>query len=207
MRVIGGTRKGKRLASFRCPSIRPTSDKVREAVFNVLERGKAFKPTSDKVREAVFNVLERGKAFKRVLDLFAGTGAMAIEALSRGSGEAVFVERDTRAVSVIKRNLKTCGLEDRARVLRRDVIGAIRYLSLRGERFGLVFIDAPYGQGALTVDTLRALAEKGLLEPDAKVVCEVSRRDPAIDTTGIKSIELIQQKKYGDTIVYFFTAG
>jgi 16S rRNA (guanine(966)-N(2))-methyltransferase RsmD len=185
MRVIGGTRKGKRLASFRCPSIRPTSDKV---------------------REAVFNVLERSNAFKRVLDLFAGTGAMAIEALSRGSGEAVFVERD-RAVSVIKRNLKTCGFENRARVLRRDVIGAIRYLSRRGERFGLVFIDAPYGQSAITVDTLRALAEKGLLEPDAKVVCEVSRRDPAIDTTELKGIELIQQKKYGDTIVYFFRAG
>jgi 16S rRNA (guanine(966)-N(2))-methyltransferase RsmD len=100
MRVIGGTRKGRRLASFRCPSIRPTSDKV---------------------REAVFNVLERGNAFKKALDLFAGTGAMGIEALSRGSVEAVFVERDARAVSVIRKNLKTCGFEDKARVLKREV--------------------------------------------------------------------------------------
>jgi 16S rRNA (guanine(966)-N(2))-methyltransferase RsmD len=186
MRVIGGTRKGRRLASFRCPSIRPTSDKV---------------------REAVFNVLERGNAFKKALDLFAGTGAMGIEALSRGSVEAVFVERDARAVSVIRKNLKTCGFEDKARVLKREVLGSIRYLSRRGERFDLVFIDAPYGQDKLTVDTLRALAGKGLLEHDATVVCEASKRGPAIDPTGIEGIAMIQKKNYGDTVVYFFRAG
>jgi 16S rRNA (guanine(966)-N(2))-methyltransferase RsmD len=134
---------------------------------------------------------------------------MGIEALSRGAGEAVFVERDANAVSVIRKNLKACGLEDKARVFKKEAAASIRYLSLRGERFDLAFIDAPYGERALTVNTLRAVAEKGLLDPDAPnamVVCETSKKAPPIDITGLKGIELVQQKRYGDTIVYFFKA-
>jgi 16S rRNA (guanine(966)-N(2))-methyltransferase RsmD len=188
MRVIGGTRKGRKLVSFKCPSIRPTADKV---------------------REAVFNVLERGGPFNKVLDLFAGTGAMGIEALSRGSGQAVFVERDGAAVSVIRKNLRACGFEEKARVLKRDAISSIRYLCRRGERFDLAFIDAPYGEGTLTVATLKAVADKGLLDPDAPnpmVVCETSKRAPAINLTELKGLEQVRKKLYGDTMVYFFKA-
>lgn len=196
MRVIGGSMKGRRLASFKCPSIRPTSDKV---------------------REAVFNVIERGHPFKRVLDLFAGTGAMGIEALSRGSAEAVFVERDAAAVSVIKKNLRTCGVEDRARVVKGDVTGAIRSLGRTAETFDLAFIDAPYGQPGLTARTLGELKDSGLLEPGATVVCEASRRAGdgfGAASTGIKGgltggiagMELVREKTYGDTVVYFFKA-
>ncbi len=191
MRVIGGTRKGRRLASFRCPSVRPTSDKVREAVFNVVERGLTLK---------------KFEKFKKVLDLFAGTGAMGIEALSRGSNEAVFVERDERAVSVIKKNLKTCEFEAHSRVLKSDVISSIRMLSRGREKFDLAFIDAPYGKSALTVDTLRALAGGGVLEGGATVVCETSKRAEEIDVAGegLEGLELVQKKTYGDTVVYFF---
>lgn len=185
MRVIGGTSKGRRLAGFRGPSIRPTSDRV---------------------REAVFNVLKGDPPFKRVLDLFAGTGAMGVEALSRGSSGAVFVEKDPRAVTVIRRNLRLCGFEDRARVFKRDVMSSIRYLSQRGERFDLAFLDAPYKEETFTVSTLGALAGRGLLTPGATVVCETSKRGPGIDVTEIKGLELVQKKRYGDTVVYFFGA-
>lgn len=205
MRVIGGSMKGRRLASFKCPSIRPTSDKV---------------------REAVFNVIERGGPFKRVLDLFAGTGAMGVEALSRGSAEAVFVERDAAAVSVIKKNLRTCGVEDRARVVKGEVTGAIRSLGRKaeggeggegGEKFDLAFIDAPYGQPGLTARTLKELKDRGLLVPGATVVCETSKRagdEFGAASTGLKGgltggiagMELVREKTYGDTVVYFFKA-
>jgi 16S rRNA (guanine(966)-N(2))-methyltransferase RsmD len=187
MRVVGGTFKGRQLASFRGRSIRPTSDKVREAVFDLLgSRG--------------------GRGFESVLDLFAGTGAMGIEALSRGALRACFVDNDARAVSIIKKNLEACGIEvagrgTPAKVFKRDVHSMIRSLSGSGERFDLIFIDPPYNS-SLTEDVLKGPALVRLLSPGGFVVAETSRRTPALGAD--EGLEPVCERRYGDTLVYIF---
>ena len=122
MRVVAGTARGRRLASPSGVDVRPTSDRVREAVFNALHS-----------RGAVVDA--------DVLDLFAGTGALGIEALSRGARRAVFVDRSAEAVDLVARNLRSCDLEDRARVVRAD---GLRWLTTTDDRWDLVLLDPPY---------------------------------------------------------------
>lgn len=176
MRIIGGRLKGRRLASFRGLSIRPTSDKVREAVFNILP----------------------GEfPFRRSLDLFAGTGAMGIEALSRGAEEVLFVDNDTASVSVIRKNLDAWGLE--ARILKKDIRAALKWLTKKGETFDLIFIDPPY-MASLMEDTLREVG--GVACSGAYVVAETSKRAPV--KGDFPGLELVTERKYGDTLVYIY---
>jgi len=182
MRVIGGRLKGRRLASFRGASIRPTADRVREAVFNIL--GAAF-------------------SYPRVLDLFAGTGAMGIEAMSRGASEAVFVEADPRAAAVIRKNIEACGLHG-ARVLRTNAADALRRLSAQGERFDVVFVDPPYALGILC-ETVEAAAGLKILAPEGVLVAEGPSRTPLHARP--RGMELFDTRRYGDTAIYFFRSG
>lgn len=177
MRVVGGKCKGRRLASFKGASIRPTSDKV---------------------REAVFNILPQDFPFRKVLDLFAGTGAMGIEALSRGAEDAVFVDKGREAAGLIKNNLEACSLD--ARVFTRDVLSSISILARKGERFDLVFIDPPYDT-ALVEETLKLIDSTGLLSPGGVIVAESSRRVPV--KTEYETIGAFDERRYGDTVVYF----
>lgn len=177
MRVIGGRLKGRRLSGFTGLSIRPTSDKV---------------------REAVFNILPHGFGFRKVLDLFAGTGAMGIEALSRGAGIALFIDREQKSINTIKKNVEACGVE--ARVFKQDVLKAVRSLSERGEGFDLIFIDPPYDT-ALFEAALVAIDSGEILEKDGVIVAETSRRAPL--SVELKNLEVFDERKYGDTLVYF----
>jgi 16S rRNA (guanine966-N2)-methyltransferase len=179
MRIIAGEFKGRRLAAVK-GHIRPTSDRVREAIFNIL--GPA--------------VLEA-----RVLDLFAGTGALTLEALSRGAREAVLVEDQGAALGVLRRNLAALGLEDRTRVMPMPVQGALRKLAAQEEQFTLVFLDPPYGRG-LAQETLATLQGSGLLFPEAKVVAEHSYRETLPEQVG--RLKLSQGRRYGDTQVAFY---
>ncbi|MBI5492941.1 MAG: 16S rRNA (guanine(966)-N(2))-methyltransferase RsmD [Deltaproteobacteria bacterium] len=181
MRVIGGIWKGRRLSSFRGLSVRPTSDKV---------------------REAVFNILPGDFPFKKVLDLFAGTGAMGIEALSRGAEEIVFVDSDPAAISIIRKNLDSLGYAG-AGVLKRDAVSAVRTFSKKGERFGLIFIDPPYSSG-LVAQTLKAIDEEGIAEAGGIIVAEASKRAPV--SGEFKNLRQFDERRYGDTLIYFFTA-
>jgi len=181
MRVIGGECKGRRLAPV---------------------KGLSTRPTSDKVREAVFDILQGRFPCARALDLFAGTGAMGIEALSRGAFEACFVDSDGAAIAVIHRNLDACGLEGRAKVLKRDVRGALRLLAGRGGGFDLIFIDPPYAS-SLAGEALREIDGLGLLSPGGTVVVESSKRTLMPDT-GLRKMELVDQRSYGDTLVSFY---
>ncbi|MEK7773926.1 MAG: 16S rRNA (guanine(966)-N(2))-methyltransferase RsmD [Deltaproteobacteria bacterium] len=178
MRVIAGKCRGRRLSGFAGLSIRPTSDKV---------------------REAVFNILPRDFSFKKVIDLFAGTGAMGIEALSRGSEEAVFVEIDSKAVSVIKKNIEACGLEN-AVILKKDVLGSIRFFSRKGTGFDLIIVDPPYDT-SLFEETIKAVDKARLLNSSGVLVAETSRRAPL--KAGLENLEVMDERKYGDTLVYF----
>lgn len=183
MRVVGGSLKGKRLGEFKGLSIRPTSDKIRQAIFNIL-----YQP-------------DEGFGFRRVLDLFAGTGAMGIEAVSRGAEEAVFVEIDPAAILVIQKNLENCKLGN-ARVLQAGACEAVNRLSMRHEQFDLIFIDPPYAS-TLAVETLKAIdAVPGILSDEGLCIVETSRRT-SIDIELI-TLRLIDERRYGDTLLHIY---
>jgi 16S rRNA (guanine(966)-N(2))-methyltransferase RsmD len=133
--------------------------------------GNTTRPTSDKVKEALFSIIGPYFDGEKVLDLFAGTGGLGIEALSRGAASAVFVDVNPRSVEVVRRNLEAAKLADRAEVFRIDGRKAIKLLERKGMAFDLVFLDPPYA----VVDcdaVLRELAERGLVAHDAVAVIE-----------------------------------
>jgi 16S rRNA (guanine966-N2)-methyltransferase len=133
----------------------------------------------------------------RVLDLYAGTGALGIEALSRGAASAAFVERARPALACLEDNLEGLGLAGRARVLRGDARRALERLAREGARFDLVLMDPPYGaEDAL--EALRELARGGLLAPGGTLVLETSRRHPPERVPGLA---LVDERRYGDTLV------
>jgi len=179
MRIIAGELRGRRLAAVK--------GRVR--------------PTSDKVREAIFSILGPAVMAARVLDLFAGTGALAWEALSRGAREAVLVEDQGAALEVLRRNLEALGLKERVQVLPLPVHGALRKLASGGGKFDLVFLDPPYDRG-LARATLEALEGSGLLAPEARVVAEHSHREALPEHLG--DLHLSQCRRYGDTQVAFY---
>jgi 16S rRNA (guanine966-N2)-methyltransferase len=150
--------------------------------------GRSTRPTADRVREALFSILGPLDGL-RVLDLFAGSGALGIEALSRGAAEAVFVDSDTRAADAIRRNLEAVGVA--APVHKRDVLA---YLGRAGEGpFGLVFLDPPYSSAAELADPLSKRLPAVLTE-DARIVSESDKRNP-LELT----LPLLDERVYGDT--------
>jgi len=155
VRVVAGSAKGLRLQTIAGPHVRPTTDAMRETLFSSL---------ADCVPES------------RFLDLFAGTGAVGIEALSRGAAYAVFVEQNARAAQVISQNLALTKLGDRAQVVRGDVLRVLPRLAEQGEPFDLVFADPPYDYPALE-NVLRLLWEERLaVASDALIVIQHDRR-------------------------------
>lgn len=174
MRVIAGRLGGRRLQAPRGNVTRPTSDRVREALF------------------AMLGALDGA----RVLDLFAGSGALGIEALSRGADRAVFVERDAGALRSLNTNLTALAIrEESAQVRRGDALAALRSARERKETYDLVFIDPPYRQARELGPELSAMLPP-LLGPDARVVVESDRRAPL-------HLELTveRERRYGDTSI------
>jgi 16S rRNA (guanine966-N2)-methyltransferase len=160
--------------------------------------GAATRPTSEKVREAVFNIIG-SVAGDRVLDLFAGSGALGIEALSRGAAHATFVDAARPALIAIRGNLRELGLEDRASVVSGDAVAsAARHAPDAPWR--LVFVDPPYRSDLATRAVLALPCER--LAADAMVVIEHDRRNAPPDTLG--SLLRTDQRRYGDTLISFF---
>lgn len=162
----------------------------------VAPAGRGVRPTTDRVREAIFARLGALDG-ARVLDLYAGTGALGIEAISRGAASVVFVERARASLEVLERNLATFGLAQRARVLRRDAAAALAALGQAAERFDLVLLDPPYEMGE-EERALCALVSAGVLAPGAVVVVERSRRHALASIAGLV---LEDERRYGDTVV------
>jgi 16S rRNA (guanine966-N2)-methyltransferase len=174
MRVIAGTLGGRRLKA---------------------PRGRTTRPTSDRVREALFSMLGTVSGAE-VMDLFAGTGALGIEALSRGAARAVFVERDEGALAALKGNLEDLGLaEERALVRRGEALGALRSARERGETYDLIFVDPPYGHARRWEREL-SVALPPLLASAGRVVVESDRRTPLRLALAVQS-----QRRYGDTSI------
>ena len=180
IRVIGGEKRGFRLAVPSGGDLRPTSNRVREALFDIL---------SHKIPRA------------RVLDLFAGTGAIGIEALSRGAGHCRFIEKSRAVLATLKRNLEVCDLTSRASILQGEIPRALSRLP-ELETFDLVFVDPPYGQN-IGERVLRALGQTGLLHPRSVVVLEHRKTAPPLPRVG--PLSLGRSARYGDTILSFFS--
>ncbi len=166
-------------------------------------KGRAVRPTQDRVREAVFDILGGRVEGTAVLDLFAGTGAMALEALSRGASSAVLVEVDPRVFEALRRNVESLGAGE-AEAHLSDYRQAMRALRARKLRFDLVFLDPPYGKG-LGSAAARALVRAGLVAPGAVVVAEEAVRFP--DEPFPRGWEAITDRRYGDTRIRVFGVG
>lgn len=147
MRVITGTARGRRLKEL---------------------PGRETRPTTDKVKESIFNIIQFDIEGRNTLDLFAGTGQLGIEALSRGAARCTFVDARREAAALVRENLAHCGLADRARVVQGD---ALAFLTGCREKFGLVFLDPPYASGLLK-QSLELLAEIDIVAGNGIIVCE-----------------------------------
>ncbi|PTL55420.1 16S rRNA (guanine(966)-N(2))-methyltransferase RsmD [Paraconexibacter algicola] len=179
MRVVAGIYGGRRLHAPRGDGTRPTSDRVREAVFSALG------PLDGAV----------------VLDLFAGTGALGIEALSRGAARALFVEQDRRALAVLRRNLADLSVPAPAAQVRGgDARAALRTARERGDHYSLVFLDPPYRLAPALGDELTD-GLTGLLAPGARVVAEMDRRAPLE-----LGLPCVLDRRYGDTLIRIHSA-
>jgi 16S rRNA (guanine966-N2)-methyltransferase len=183
MRVVGGAFKGRALAGPKGPGVRPTSDRLREAIFNVLAHS-----------------YDDACAGARVIDLFAGTGALGIEALSRGASHALFVDEGTEARALIRQNVEALGLGGITRLFRRD---ATRLGPTQDAPFTLAFLDPPYGRG-LAPPALSALREGGWLAPGALVLVE---EEAGADLSLTPGYERLERRDYGETQVVVLRAG
>jgi 16S rRNA (guanine966-N2)-methyltransferase len=183
MRIISGTAKGRRLHAPKDRRIRPTADRVKEALFNILA--------------VVFGSFSG----VRVLDLFSGTGNLGIEALSRDASTAVFVDDSREATLLVQKNLELTGLSGRGKILHKDAFAALKQLMMRGEPFDLVFLDPPYRDG-LAVRALDSLAESGLIAAGSVVVAETDAREELPETCGMLS--RFDLRRYGDTALAFY---
>jgi 16S rRNA (guanine966-N2)-methyltransferase len=176
MRVIAGTHGGREL---------------------IAPKGRATRPTSDRVREALFSILG-DIAGARVLDLFAGSGALGIEALSRGAGTATLVDSAASAIAAIRRNLDGLGLE--AEVVRQPAARFLQAASRDARQYDLVFLDPPY-RHASTLGRELTSALRPILAADARVVAESDRRSPL----GLE-LALLDERRYGDTLIQIHAA-
>lgn len=170
--------------------LRVIAGEARSVPLMTLE-GKETRPTTDRVKETLFNLLQNDIYDCRFLDLFAGSGQIGIEALSRGAKEAVFIEKNKKAVDIIEKNLTKTKLSDRAHLLRKDVLSALPFL---GETYDIIFMDPPY---ALEIENqvLESISSHNLLDEDGFIVIEADKdRDFSfVDETGFS---IVKEKVY-----------
>jgi len=177
MRIISGIARGRKLRE-------PAGDKIR--------------PTSDKVKESVFNIIQFDVEGRRVLDLFAGSGQYGIEALSRGAGKAVFVDTASEAVGLVKDNLKSSGFSDNASVYGRD---ALRFLE-GDEKFDLIFVDPPYDTN-LAQKAVEKIAQFDKLNNNGIIICELKASAPSPEAS--PPYFLAKEYKYGGVKILRYT--
>ncbi len=180
MRIIAGSRKGQRLTAL---------------------KGIRIRPTQDRVREAIFNILEQQGIFTNIVDLFAGTGAMGLEALSRWSGRVLFVDSDRRVIENLRENIRRLKFEAASRVAVRDLSRGVGFLEKMGAPFDLILVDPPYLRGwgqriAEGVLTASLLTAEGLL------VLEHDQKEAVPEE--VPGGRLADQRRYGQTLISFY---
>jgi 16S rRNA (guanine(966)-N(2))-methyltransferase RsmD len=183
LRIIAGKYKGRKLYTVRGLAVRPTSDRTRESIFNIL----------DSIRQGI------GES--TVLDLYAGTGALGIEALSRGAKKAIFVEAGKQALILVKKNLSLLVAPEAFEIIPNTVHKALNILHQRKAQFDLIFMDPPYGKN-LVQKTMTDLKAGHLYTSGAIIVCEHFIRDRIQKEYG--PMQLFDERRYGQTLVSFF---
>lgn len=164
-------------------------------------KGLLTRPTADRVKESLFNILGNSVFDTKVLDLFAGSGNLGLEALSRGARCATFIDQNAESISVIKENVIHTKLAESAEILKNDVFSALCKLDKLNRTFNLIFCDPPYDQG-LIEKILEKLDQLSLVEKEGIVIVEHSRND-RIDFV-LKNLELKRSQCYGTTVISFF---
>ena len=180
MRVIAGSARGLRLQAPPGLNTRPTTDRVKEALFSIIESTHHL----------------TGSA---VLDLYAGSGALAIEALSRGAGQATLIEKSRPTLAILRKNLQHARCHERATIICQDVLSALEQLARKAQRFDLILCDPPYAAG-LYERTIKAAAV--VLQPDGMVIAETSARDQLAPHLG--GCVQYDRRVYGDTALVFY---
>lgn len=182
MRIVAGSAKGRPIQGPKSTS-------------------RHIRPTADRVRETLFNVLGQWLEGQSVLDLYAGTGALALEALSRGAGRAVLVDSDREALALCRQNTDALGFSSQVEIVAQPVARAVEALGKRGERFELIFADPPYA--AKVVETvLEQVGQGGLLIPGGLLIIEHDKREPAPEAHS--GFSRADQRRFGDTLVSFY---
>lgn len=180
MRITGGTLKGRKLSPFKGDSIRPTADAV---------------------KEAIFNILQNSLCNKNVLDIFAGTGAFGIDALSHGALNLVMIENAPYSLKIIKKNIELCSIKEKVTLINQSVKKGISILKATGWQFDIIFMDPPYNKG-LVAKTLSLIDSSGLLNKGGVVVVEHSYREKAPDDR--LYFRFSMQKKYKEKYISFY---
>jgi len=183
MRIIGGSHRGRQLVDWEASGIRPMRDFVRSALFNILV---------EIVPDSVF------------LDLYAGTGSVGLEALSRGATSCTFVDASSEACAIVRRNLDALDLLLVGEVFEADCLRMIDELSRRGRRFDVVFVGPPYYR-EIVPKTLHALGDGRMLTENAVVVAEIHKTEEADDVYGV--LRLTDDRRYGDNRLLFYRPG
>lgn len=178
LKITSGSAKGRTLKGPKNQLIRPATGKLRQSVFQIL----------GEMRDKV------------VLDLFAGTGSMGLEALSRGAGEVVFVDAGRQAIALLFKNLESLGFLDRSHIVKKPAAGAIEFLFRKKRIFDLIFLDPPYDRGQID-RCLKKMSEFPILRPGGLLVCEHSPREIPTFLSGLNRVD---ERKYGQTLVSFF---
>ena len=185
MRVISGTARGKKLNSLDGLETRPTLDRVKEAVFNIIQ----------------FNIREAS-----VLDLFSGSGALAIEALSRGAKKAILCDVSNKAVNVIKENLETTRLIDKAKIINKDYKEALKKISKESEKFDIIFLDPPYKTDCV-IKSIDYIVQYNLLAEDGIIIVETDDKNKINEIENNKDLEVYDTRKYGRVYAVFIRKG
>ena len=180
MRVISGKVRGLKLNAPKNDDVRPTTDRVKESLFNMIN---SYMMDSD------------------ILDLFAGTGSLGIECLSRGANKCVFVDKSKESINIVKSNIKKARVENESIVLNLDFKSAISSLALKKEKFDVIFMDPPYYKNMFS-DALSAVDNNNLLKEDGIIVVEHDTVDKFPDNMG--RLYKSREKKYGNTTITFY---
>jgi len=180
MRVIGGNARGRELK---------------------VPKGQALRPTAGRVKESLFDILPHDLSGAKILDLFAGTGNLTIEALSRGAVEAILVDSSAQSGKAIRENLRRLNLANRGKLWVMPVTRALRLLARQGETFDLIFMDPPY-ERRLIEPALKIIDKEILLRDSGVLIAEHSVREPI--TFHLETLNLTDQRRYGSTTLSFF---
>ncbi|MFW5649071.1 MAG: 16S rRNA (guanine(966)-N(2))-methyltransferase RsmD [Candidatus Alkaliphilus sp. MAG34] len=162
------------------------------------------RPTTDRVKESIFNIIQRELCGSVVIDLFAGSGGLGIEALSRNADKAYFIDSNKNSIQIIKENLNKTDLINNSKVIRADVLNGIMKLSRHKIKAHIIFLDPPYSKGFIE-PTLEAILSYNILQPDGIIVVEHDAKDGA--PNNIHKLKKYRTNRYGDTAVSFYRLG